>query len=133
VLSGDARPHDARYSAFNTLYGSNHAFYGLMDVIGEPAATTHERGLVDVLGSGGVTMNGSVAVRAEAHRFSFTTGAQRDLGWELDLMMPIRVLPTSWLELGYSLFRAGREASNLGLGAQGSVRDWAFVQLRVAF
>lgn len=133
VLSGDATPHNGTYSAFSTMYASNHAFYGLMDVIGDPASTTRERGLVDMLALGNVVLNPTVSMRAELHRFRFSSGVGRDLGWEGDLILPIRLLPTASLDVGASLFRAGDHAAQVGLGAPGATRDWAFLQFRVTF
>jgi hypothetical protein len=37
------------------------------------------------------------------------------------------------VELGYTLFRAERAAPLAGLGADGSVRHWAYLQLRAGF
>lgn len=133
VLSGDANPHDAKYGAFSTLYGSNHAFYGLMDVIGDPAAATHERGLVDLLATGAISLGSRVTLLGELHRFAFASGGARDIGWEADLLVPLRLLPNAAVDLGVSAFRAGRHASAIGLGQPGTIREWAYVQLRVGF
>ena len=51
ALSGDDTPNDDSYTAFSTMFATNHPFYGLMDVIGDPAATTKERGLRDAFGT----------------------------------------------------------------------------------
>lgn len=133
VLSGDATPHDGRYTAFATAYATNHPFYGVMDLIGDPAATTRERGLVDALATGSAKLTGALALRGELHHFTLATGAGRDLGWEADVTLPLSVAPAAGVELGYSAFRAGRDAASVGFGAAGSYRDWGYVQLRVAF
>jgi hypothetical protein len=133
LLSGDEHAHDARYSAFSTMYASNHAFYGLMDVIGDPAATTRDRGLVDLLAIGSAALHPRFAMRGEVHRFGFSSGSGRDLGWEADVIVPVRLLPTATMDVGVSAFRAGHDASSVGLGTPGTVRDWAFLQLRVGF
>ena len=133
LLSGDATPHDATYSAFNTMYASNHLFYGLMDAIAEPSATTRERGLTDVFVNSSMQFNNRISVRAEVHRFAMASGKHRNLGWETDVIAPIRILPTTNLELGVSVFRAGADAPLAGLGSRSTIRDWAFAQLRVAF
>ena len=133
VLSGDATPHDGRYGAFSTAYATNHPFYGLMDVIGDPAATTRERGLVDALATASVTLTRALALRGELHRFALAAGDGRDLGWEGDVTLPLRLTPAAGMELGYSAFRSGRDAAAVGLGARGTIRDWAYLQLRVGF
>ena len=133
LLSGDATPHDGRYTAFSTVYATNHPFYGLMDAIGDPAAATRERGLVDALATGSVRLTGALALRGELHHFRLASGAGRDLGWESDVTLPLRLTPAAGLELGYSAFRAGGDAATVGLGSRGTFRDWAYLQLRVAF
>ncbi|HEY4131999.1 MAG TPA: alginate export family protein [Gemmatimonadaceae bacterium] len=40
IVSGDASPSDGHYSAFSTMFATNHPFYGLMDIIADPATTT---------------------------------------------------------------------------------------------
>jgi hypothetical protein len=137
VLSGDASPIDGRYGAFGTMYATNHPFYGLMDLVGDPSATTKERGLVDALATGSATITRAVALRAELHRFALATGtgsgSGRDLGWEADLTLPVRLTPTAGVGLGYSAFRAGAAASSAGLGTTGALRHWAYLQLRAGF
>ena len=133
VLSGDATPGDGRYGAFATMYGTNHPFYGLMDVVGDPATTTGDRGLVDALASASLVLSPSATVRGELHRFALPTGDERSLGWEADVVLPVRLSPAAGVELGYGAFRAGRGAAAVGLGENGATRHWAYLQLRAGF
>ena len=133
LLSGDDSPTDARYSAFSTMFGTNHPFYGLLDVIGDPATTTKDRGLRDVFVSAGHPITSWLAPRGELHRFTLATGAERRLGAEADLVAPFRLAAGTTLELGYALFRAGPAAAPLGLGADDAYRKWGYVQLRAGF
>ena len=133
LLSGDDSPTDARYSAFGTMFGTNHPFYGLLDLIGDPAATTKERGLRDVFVTAVHPVTTWLAPRGELHRFTLATGAERRLGAEADLVAPFRLAAGTTLELGYALFRAGPGAEPLGLGADRSYRKWGYVQLRAGF
>lgn len=133
ALSGDATPGNARYSAFSTMFATNHPFYGLMDLIGDPAATTKDRGLVDAFASGSRTLAKSVAIKAELHDFRLATGSDRALGWEGDVAVPIRMNAAATVEAGYSLFHAGSGASAIGVGARGASAQWAYLQLTVGF
>jgi hypothetical protein len=133
LLSGDESPTDGRYSAFGTMFGTNHPFYGLLDVIGDPAATTKERGLRDLFATAAHPVTSWLAPRAELHRFTLAAGAERRLGVEADLVAPIRLAAGTTLELGYALFRAGPAAEPLGLGADRSYRKWGYAQLRAGF
>lgn len=133
MLSGDATPGDGRYGAFATMYATNHPFYGLMDVVGDPAASTRERGLVDAMARGSLALSPVTALRGELHRFTLATGSERHLGWEADVVLPVRLTSGAGVELGYSAFRAGRGAAAVGLGDDGTMRHWAYVQLRAGF
>ena len=133
VLSGDATPDDGRYTGFATMYASNHAFYGLMDLVGEPAASTQERGLVDAFATAAVRLHPTASLRAELHRLALAAGTDRPLGWEADVAVPVRVGPTASLELGVAAFRAERGASAVGLCTAGRTHARGYLQLRAGF
>ena len=133
LLSGDSSPLDEHYSAFGTMYATNHPFYGLMDVIGDPATTTKDRGLADALATASAELTTHTAVRAEVHRFTMMTGSDRALGWETDLGVPVRISHAATIELGYSVFRASTGAAAVGLGDRGQTKNWAYAQFGVAF
>jgi hypothetical protein len=133
LLSGDDTPTDGRYSTFSTMYASNHSFYGLEDVVNDPAASTRERGLVDLLATSSLNLASAVSVRAEAHQFTMATGTNRGIGSEFDLLLPIKVGSAASVELGYTTFIAERGAASIGLGAEHSTRQWAYLQLRAGF
>ena len=133
LLSGDDSPADGTYTAFSTMYGSGHAFYGLIDLIGDPAATTRERGLHDLFATLAVAATPTFAPRTELHRFTLATGDDRDFGTEADLVAPIRITQFASLELGAALFHTGSAGVPLGLGPDGTNRTWLYSQLRVAF
>ncbi|HEY0969406.1 MAG TPA: alginate export family protein [Gemmatimonadales bacterium] len=137
-LSGDDDPADATYRAFNTLYATNHKWYGFMDLFLDPAANTRDRGLVDAVLGASLPVSPIATLRADAHGFWTAAdgpgpGGERWLGWELDLTMPVRVNAASGLELGYSLFVPGPAGEAVGLGGDGNARHWGYAQLRVAF
>ncbi|HVZ48925.1 MAG TPA: alginate export family protein [Gemmatimonadaceae bacterium] len=133
VLSGDATPANGSYHAFNTMYATNHPFYGLMDLFLDPAARTNDAGLVDVFGSASTTAGVRTSLRADVHRFAVQAGHAGEIGWELDLVAPIRLSGAASLELGATTFRASAAAAAMGLGADGDYRHWGYLQLRAAF
>ncbi len=136
-LSGDSNPSDGSYGAFNTLYATNHKWYGIMDLFVDPAARTGDRGLVDAMAGAAFTISPRVALRADVHHFqTATSGAfavDRTLGWEGDLTMPMSISQAANVELGYALFRPGAGGEALGLGDEGALRHWGYLQLRVGF
>jgi hypothetical protein len=137
VLSGDADPTDGRYSAFGTMYATNHGFYGFMDLFADPAGRSQDRGLVDAKALGTLALTASTSLRAELHHFSPAVRRASDaagaFGWEADVVAPVKLSPNAGLELGLTSFRAGPGAAAIGLGADGDYRNWAYLQLRVGF
>jgi hypothetical protein len=136
VLSGDATPLDDTYRAFNTLYATNHKFYGYIDLFLDPAARTGGRGLLDLMANAKLAMPRGTAMDIDVHRFLLSeqgTLESRDIGWELDLTYPFQFAGASRIMVGYSLFRNGPAAPAIGLGADGRTWHWAFVQATVSF
>lgn len=137
-LSGDDDPTDGTYRAFNTLYATNHKWYGFMDLFLDPAANTRDRGLVDAILGASLPVTPIATLRADAHGFWTAAngpgpGGDRWLGWEIDLTMPVKVNATSGFELGYSLFTPGPAGEAVGFGNDGNMRHWGYAQMRVAF
>ena len=133
VLSGDAAPSDGSYHAFNTMYATNHPFYGMADLFLDPAARTNDAGLVDAFGSTTHAFGARYSLRADLHRFATQAGSGGQIGWELDVIAPVKLSSASALEVGYTGFRASAAAAAMGLGPPGHVRQWGYVQLRAGF
>lgn len=132
VLSGDASPTDGSYTAFATMYATNHPWYGTMDIIGDPAASTRERGLVDLVGTAAFPA-ASVNIKAEVHRFLLAEGPTRPLGWEIDAAVPVMIFDVGRLEIGYSVFLAQAGAAAVVLAPNRSTKHWSFLQLALPF
>ncbi len=80
LLSGDDGTDPTEVNTFNTLYATNHKFYGHMDYfLANPA-----NGLQDIF-VGGVWKKENLGVKANFHIFSAVEGDNTDLGKELDL------------------------------------------------
>jgi hypothetical protein len=67
------------------------------------------------------------------HHFSLQTGSDARLGWEGDIVVPMRLNGVAGIDVGYTVFRAEGGAQTIGLGAKGTYRNWAYVQLRAGF
>jgi hypothetical protein len=135
-LSGGESGTGAEYRAFNTLYATNHRYYGYMDLFLNPAARTRDRGLVDAMVNARAGLGGSRVLEIDLHRFSLANTAGLDsgeIGWELDFTYPFRVADAGRFMLGYSLFRGGAAAPAVGLGAEGKISHWGFIQAAVPF
>ncbi len=132
-LSGDPDPTDSETRAFNTLYATNHKFYGYMDYFLAIPSQLDQAGLVDavVRGTWGAAKN--TTIRIDLHRF--WTAEERfgetELGTELDLVGAWNILPVANLAAGGGLFMPEPLITQL-LPAFAEGDDttwWGFVQL----
>jgi hypothetical protein len=135
-LSGDADALGSSYGAFQTLYATNHRYYGYMDLFLDPAAATRHRGLVDAMVNVRAGLGTLGTLEIDVHRFSLADAAgleNGEIGWELDLTYPFRIADAARFMVGYSAFRGGPAAAEIGLGPDGRIRHWGFVQAAVPF
>jgi hypothetical protein len=136
-LSGDDDLTDNTYRAFNTLYHTGHKWYGYMDLFLDPAARTRDRGLIDGIASARVTLPRDAVLDIDVHGFflqhELAQTTDRNIGWELDLTLPVRLGPGQQLQLGYSAFRNGPAAPFLGFGEDGKLSHWAYIQASFSF
>jgi len=133
ILSGDARQTDGEYNAFNTMYATNHQYYGFMDLFSDPAARTNDAGLADLFGSVSHQLTDRTTLRMDLHRFATQAGGAGEIGWEFDVIAPIKLTGGSALELGYTTFRASDAAPAISLGTANHVRHWGYLHLRAGF
>ncbi len=132
-VSGDSDPEDSETNAFNTLYATNHKFYGYMDYFLALPEQLDQAGLVDAIlrGTWGAAKNTSV--RVDLHRF--WTAEERfgetELGTELDLVGAWNILPVANLQAGGGLFMPEELATQLLPAFAGGKETtwWGFVQL----
>jgi hypothetical protein len=135
-LSGDEDITGPTYGTFNTLYHTGHKWYGYLDLFTDPAARTRGRGLVDAMASARAGLGRAGTLEIDLHRFQLanTTGlSESEIGWELDLTYPFRVAQAGRFTAGYSFFRNGPAAAFTGLGEEGKVWHWGFLQASVPF
>lgn len=104
-LSGDDDPIDGVDRRFDTLFATNHKFYGAMDYFPRLAGPA---GLDDVYVSVSGRAGERWTLRAAAHAFGSAVdlGDGRALGQELDLGARYTLAPAASIEAGLSAFRA---------------------------
>jgi hypothetical protein len=69
VLSGDEDPDDGKFKVFDTLYGTNHRFYGFMDYFVTIPLNTFGGGLVDTWGRFKLTPLERTPMMLDVHYF----------------------------------------------------------------
>ena len=134
-LSGDETPLNDSFGGFNTLYATNHKFYGYMDLFLNLPRQTGDLGLVDAMVRGAVHPQ-AWTLRADLHRFWLahsSPAGESGIGYELDLTASRTLAPGLGFQAGYSLFSpsAAGEVAPVGLG--GDTLNWAYVQLLARF
>lgn len=114
-LSGNEDPADTETKAFNTLYATNHKFYGYMDYFLAIPGQLDRAGLVDAILRGTLTTSANTTVRLDLHRFltAQKRNGERALGTELDLVGRWRIEQPATLEAGVGIFVPEDLASDL--------------------
>jgi hypothetical protein len=131
-LSGDKDPTDEKTKAFNTLYATNHKFYGYMDYFLFIPEQLDQAGLVDAILRASLNTSPSTAVRLDLHRFltAEKRNDQNALGTELDLVGRWRFATPGNVEAGIGLFFPDDLATNLPAFENGKDTTWwGYVQL----
>lgn len=82
-LSGDDNPTDDRIETFNTLFATNHKFYGYMDYF---PANYQQRGLQDIALLTSWNLSNDASFSLDAHLFmtAVNVGEENKLGKEID-------------------------------------------------
>lgn len=131
-LSGDKDPDDGKFKVFDTLYATNHKFYGFMDYFLNIPADTFYRGLVDYYARFLLHI-GSVQTRLDYHLFRSARdfqlaagGSSHEFGWELDLTLKHKYNKNLSFVLGGSIFDPG----NIFKEKKGSdLSNWGYIML----
>lgn len=116
-LSGDDDPADGQIKVFDTLYATNHKFYGLADYFLNIPVHTAGRGLQDIALKGSLVAADAVTLRLEAH--SFRAAASEGLstghfGEEFDLTAAYRYTANLGFSAGISYVMAADGFAEIG-------------------
>jgi hypothetical protein len=131
-LSGDDDLTDTNFKVFDTMYATNHKFYGFMDYFLNIPLNTFGRGLVDEYVRAQIHL-GPVPVRLDVHYFlaaeDFTLstgGTSKNFGTEVDLTFKHNYNEYLTIWGGASLFDPGEIFKD----RRGSdVANWAYIML----
>ncbi len=148
-LSGsDPKSSDTTYGAFNTLYATNHKYYGFMDYFTNIPTQTTFMGLQDFI----VQISGepvsALKLAADLHIFSAVIdpapivqnpSMKKDIGMEIDVTLSMKVATAVNVTLGYSVFDRNKDSftfpgdSSLTLGSVRKTTNWAYIMSTVNF
>lgn len=134
-LSGNEDPAATQTKAFNTLYATNHKFYGYMDYFLSIPQQLDKAGLVDAILRGSLNTSANTSVRLDLHRFRAAQerNGLRDLGTELDLVGTWRFAKPANLELGVAAYVPEELMTLLFPAFAGGEKTawWGYAQLTV--
>jgi hypothetical protein len=132
-LSGDDDPTAGDATAFNTLYATNHKFYGSMDYFLDIPGQLDQAGLMDAMLRGSIDLSSVTRLRADVHHFRLAQdrGDGQTLGTELDLVGTWTMAAFAGFEAGAALFLpADPITGQLPAFANGSDPTyWGYAQL----
>lgn len=134
-LSGDDNAGDDEIRVFNTLYATNHKFYGYMDLFLDIPASTNGRGLQDAALKTEWELSGDRTLGADLHTFLLAATDGLDsghIGTELDLTYRWAYTTGVAVTGGFSYFLAG-DAWSATLGNADDNQVWGYLMLDVAF
>jgi len=135
-LSGDDDPAAGDANAFNTLYATNHKFYGYMDYFLNIPGQLDQAGLLDLMLRASVDPSAATRVRIDAHHFRTAKdrGAGTALGTEVDVIGTWTLARPAALEAGAAVFFPSDPIAQFGFPAFAGGVDptyWGYVQLTV--
>ena len=120
---------------FNSLYGSNHKFYGAMDFF---YVSTYVNGFTPGLQNlyAGVSWTPVQQLSADAAYHFFSTAApvkdaKRALGHEVELALTWTIVPSVSLSAGYSFMQGTETMSVLKRSANNNRLHWGWLMLNV--
>ena len=130
TLSGDDDPTDGDEKTFDTLFATNHRFYGEADVFLNIPAHTGKRGLLDVGASFGMKLGEKATAQIAFHHFAAMDArdGDSDFGQEVDVTFGWKPNPYLNLDLNYSLIVPGAL-----LAADGDVEHFIYTTAQTLF
>lgn len=133
-LSGDEDPNDGEYGVFNTLFATNHAFYGFADYFLNIPVHTGGLGLRDMAVKFTFTPFSQTRFNVDLHNFRTTqvgSLSTQSLGNEIDLTLTRTLSPGLGLVAGCSYFQA--KDGMIELGRLSENTHWMYLMLNAVF
>ena len=133
-LSGDDDPTDNTVKVFNTLFATNHKFYGFADLFLNIPLHTGGLGLQDLALKGAFRPREDVNVGIDFHEFLFAkqgTMTSRRIGEEIDFTVSHRYSANLTVQAGYSFIVQGEGFRDLGRLSENG--QWGYLMLNASF
>lgn len=139
LSGGSSRNSNPERRAFNTLYATNHKFYGHMDHFLNIPSDTRSGGLQDRYLQANYKINGHADIMATYHYFSLAgniaapddpvTALEKSLGSEMDFGFAYTFTPEITLQAGYSFLIPSASLERIQQVDAGAPQQWGWVML----
>ncbi|MDR9419920.1 alginate export family protein [Gracilimonas sp.] len=136
---GDSNPSK---STFNTLYATNHKFYGNMDYFLNIPAETQGGGLQDIYFGVNYTISATVSLNAVYHHFSLaneiadpfnpTQSLSRSLASEVDFSVIHTFTDDIKFQVGYSLLFSDDSLESIQNRVANGLQQWAWAMVIIS-
>ncbi len=135
-LSGDDKPGEGDIKTFDTLFATNHKFYGFMDFFLNVPKHTGGGGLIDIYGKASVKPVKQLKILAHFHHLRLADdaagGGEAGLGNEIDLVAIWKPFGHFKLIAGGGIMLPDKALTNLRGGGE-DMESWLFVQTAASF
>lgn len=122
---------DSDYKAFDTLFATNHKFYGYMDYFINVPVNANGQGLRDFMIKVKVPFAGKWNFNAHFHNFRTPKGDEKNLGNELDLILNYKYNSAASFVFGVAFFIPGDSLEQRF--TNNDVGVWSYTTLLVSF
>ena len=133
-LSGDTNPDDGDSKVFDTMFATNHKFYGVADLFLNIPAHTGGQGLQDMALKGSYRVDSDVTLGLDLHSFRLAKqGAltSAHLGEEIDAMVRYRYSSNLTFQGGLSFVL--QDDAWAEIGRLDEDMTWAYVMINAVF
>ena len=124
---------------FNTLYATNHKFYGYMDYFTNIPADSKLRGLLNPYLKFSYAVSKATTFNFDLHKFILAnenntalTKTGKNLGTEADALLELKPSALINLQIGYSMMFATKNMEYIKGGNSNNYNGWAFVMLKIS-
>jgi hypothetical protein len=141
-LSGTNASETSEVKTFNTLYATNHKFYGWMDYFLNIPQDTKGGGLRDLYAGGKYQLSPKTSISATFHQFSLTADianplspgvpVDKNLGSEIDALFQYKFLPELNIQAGFSMFFPENSLEILKSGSADASQYWGWLMIRIS-
>ncbi|MCG8605289.1 alginate export family protein, partial [bacterium] len=122
---------DSDYKVFDTLFATNHKYYGFMDYFVNIPVHTNGQGLQDFMFKARIPLSSKWNFDAHFHNFRAAKGSVKDFGNEFDLILNYQYNSAASFVLGLGFFAPG-DLIKQRFG-DGDVGIWSYSTLLVTF